>query len=782
MKGGISYSLLNIFGLTISLVISIYIFIGIQNEMSYDNYSKRERMYRLVSEYPTNTGSNFGVSFPGPLAPTLKAQLHGIENYCRIESLWIYEFIKNEQSGSLLSKSKMRVASVDASFFDFFDIKVLEGDKLTFFNGSNSIVLAESIAQALFGNSSAYGKTIVDNMGVKYNVTGIVSDFPNNSSLQYNIYMPFKPFLNDPPHINKWEISNFEIYLLLKNKDTSNIIERIKKTIKNNENIGAQSITLQQVNDIHLHYLSGAPNDILKECKLSFLIGIIILLISSINYINLSISRSSKRNKELFIKLIYGASRKNLFLKLLIENIIIATISIISAGLLLFAFNPFINSITSKDISINIFSLETALTFLSTFILIVVISGIYPAYILSKQTAVNKMIIDAKKHNATIRRFLTFFQFAATAFLIISSISITKQLNFMKNKDLGYNPDNLIYIELPPTVNMNVATIKNELAQFPDILSVASASSKINNIKSKINYTYNTNNIINARTLYLVDSNFLRMLNIKLIDGEMFKAATTEEINNIWGSERFTMPDHVNFIINEATAKLIGVNCIGKNMKYAGVNGNIIGVVKDFHMSDLKNKIEPLVIVKGNFSRSGVLYVKLKDGNLQSAIRDIERVFKKIVPDFPFTFRTIKDDFTVDYENTLLSYRIINLFTIISIIISCIGLLGFIGYSLDGRKREIAICKVVGANMISLVWRLQKEYIYLALGSMLIAFPLAYFRIQNILNEYAFHIPITWHLFFLSGVSLLLIVVSTILYKTIKTASINPVEIIKQNN
>ena len=763
------YTAINILGMTIALAAAILIFSWVRQEHSYDRFHKNaENIYIPSTHFEFGERySLFEGLIPSLLAPIVRDEIPEIEGYCRIRRLsWGYDYLKNPENGISINNSSLTIGVADSSFFKIFSFDLISGDIATCLTEQSAIVLSESAANIFFGNTDPIGKQLIDNNGVSFYVAGIYKS-PRNTSLNYDAIIPMlfdEKYM--PGYFDSWGEFNHSTYFVLNKKaDIETVEEKLADLVlrkRNQENDAVQKISLMPITKVNLYNADGTPNAKMRECRLYFLAALLILATACINFINIVTARASKRDKELQIRSILGVKSKRLFRQIFLESSLLFLISLLFALLLIGLILPFLEEREITMASFDIFSQHTWSVVLLVYLFVSIVGGIYPAYILSKGTFKEKLS-SGKRRGRWIRRVLVIIQFSTAIILIIGSISTRRQMNYIRNSDMGFDMDNLIYVDMPLNVRSQTSTITSQLESLPQVLNHTYTWTPINNVLSIVSRDF-SEITLTFRVVYS-DQNIVSTFGFKLIAGRDFNGSEADD-------------NEMSALINREALKLFGdadiLNMTFDSMKRGG---RIIGVIEDYHISDMRNRIEPMLIVSKP-SSGRYLYIKT-NGDDKPVIEELEKIWREYSPEFAMQYRYVKDDYYTTYKSEIRKGNLITILSVIAIFISCLGLLGLITYSTESRRKEIAIRKVLGADKRSIYLLLSKEYIYLLMISLIIAFPVAYIWASRIIGEYAYNTGVTWHIFALATLITVLIsgtIIITIVSHILRS---NPVDAIK---
>jgi putative ABC transport system permease protein len=782
------YTAINILGLAIGITCCILIMMFVRSEFSYDKFhSKSDRIYRAwVVEHYDDQDDIIDITTPLPLAGALQESFGEIESTCRVQNL--NSLVKT--AGQSFNED---IRMVDSTFFEVFDFAFLKGDRENPFPTSNSILLTENIAKKYFGEENAIGKNIelqLANEKVLFSVSGIVKAAPEESSIKFNALIPFSnaKFIFSPRAMKAWFSINPETYVLLKENTDPGKLEKkfpsmVKQHLGEDYKEGGYIVSLQPITKIHLDTSLPAGIEPISNPKYSYIlltIGILILLVACINFITLSIGRSATRAMEVGVRKVLGAERQQLVRQFWGEAILLTVLSvIIGIGLTILLAQPF-NQIVNRQLSV-----QFDLAFIGYCILIIVIigliAGIYPAIILSGFKPVEVLKGKLKLGNKTglLRKSLITGQFVTSIAMIVCTIVIGGQLDYLQNKDLGYQKEQVVVIPTnkPRLRGMELAELyRNELFKQPQ---VAGASVSLMSFSETpwVNIGYSDDkNVYRNFQFNAVDPYFLKTMGIQIAEGRDFSADNPADYIS-------------SMIVNEALVKQFGwKNGVGQKLP-GRIEQQIIGVVKDFNYQSLHTKVEPLamVIKPDTFFRrindisftsplQPRISVRLKAGNLVANLNTLKQVWKSVAPDQEFEYRFLDETVAAQYRQEQRTATIVKIASALSIFIACMGLFGLATLTVVRRTREIGIRKVLGASVGSVVQLLSKEFLVLVIIAALIAFPLGWWAMNKWLEDFAYRIHIAWWVFPVAGLAALLIALLTVSFQAIKAALANPVK------
>lgn len=769
------FSFINIIGLALSMACCLAISMYIWNETHYDSFhGNKSNIYRITNRQNQAGKLYLTATTPGPLATAIQKDLPQIKNTVRF----------GKWSGLLKTGNKVyeekSIQLTENSVFSVFNFPMLLGNAKTALLSFDDLVITEKTAEKYFGkdwksNSSILGTVFTLNGQSSFKLSGVVANPPLNSSIQFDILLPLEFLFKTDKWSNQWGSNNYHTYLQLKQgTDVAAFETKLAKQLKVYKPDTEDYLQLQPLSKQYLYSKFdfftdwGKRNDI-KYVKIFLGVGLLLLLIACVNFVNLSTARSLKRAMEVGVRKVTGASRKQLIFQFLCESVLIATMSGIAAVIILKLSQPFLETITGTTLSLN-FTGGLFIGFFLCFIFIIgLVAGIYPAFILSafKPVKILKGKPDVKAA-AGFRKGLVVFQFAISTTMMICTFFMYRQLKFVQSKDLGFNSEQIIRIRLGNELKRKVTLLKRDLGNESTIAASATATMSLANVD---NSTYMEWDGMEEKDKFLitqanVDPDFIPALGMELIQGENFRPQNENDTIN-------------NFIVNETAVKLMGYtaeNVIRKRIKFYGAGGTIIGVVKDFHFKPLSVGIEPFIFRYQPYTPYFNLFVKTVPGKTAEAINQIQKYYKKYEPETPLEFTFLNESINQLYNNDKRTASVILLFACLTIFVGCLGLFGLTVFAAEQRIKEIGIRKVLGAGVLSVTKLLSKDFLKLVIAATVIAVPVAWYASNQWLQNYAFRIQLDWWVFVAVGMTVLGIALLTISFQAIKAAIQNPVK------
>jgi putative ABC transport system permease protein len=756
------------------------IYLYVTYETSYDNFhTKADRIYRVVTAVITPTETlNTGMS-TGPIAINMKKDFPVVEDAVRLsrDEILVHR-------GDVKFQEKNTVFA-DSTLFNFFDFPLIAGDRNTALKEPMSVVLSQTAAKKYFGSSNPLGQHVaLTGAAINATVTGIMKDIPSNSQIRADMLVSMSSNMavyGRPSSDSEWTNHSYYTYLLLKpNTDAHALQTRFPAWMKRHN--GEQmlrlqmhdSLTLERFRDVYLRSkLDGFETGSITNVYIFSIVAVFILVLACINFINLTTARGAERAKEVGIRKVVGAGRLQLAHQFIGESVLISLIAFLLSVLLCRLLLPLFNQMAGKVISTGISN--NPLHLLSLLLLSVVIgvmAGFYPSLVLSsfQPVQVLKGRFATSTKGLILRKSLVVFQFTISILLIVGTLVVARQLNYMRSQDLGFSKDQIIVINT--NYDKNKATFKNSLSTIPGVVSTSFSSSvpgtDYNSAYSEVENRKGTMQKSNL-DLAFVDFDYIPQFQLKFVAGRAF-------------SQAFPTDSSQAMVINESAAQMLGYQspqeAIGRNFNQWGRKGKIIGVLKDFHYRSLQQKIQPLTMRMEHWGY-GLITIKVAAANLPATLHAIERNWNGIIPNRPFDYFFLDDAFDKQYRAEDRFGNLFFNFAVLAILISCLGLLGLASYSTIQRTKEIGVRKVLGANVSSIVNLLSVDFIKLVLIAFVIATPIGWLGMNKWLHDFAYRTSLSWQVFALAGAVAVAIAFFTISFQAIRAAMANPVKSLK---
>ncbi|MDB4581602.1 ABC transporter permease [Draconibacterium sp.] len=781
------YVFINILGLSIGIACSLIITLFIIHQLSYDQYhEKKDRIYRLTLDGKIGEQEVIVSSTASVIGPTIKNDFPEVENFCRMNTF-----------GETIVKDEDRIftitdfAEIDSTFFEIFSIPLLKGNSKTVLNAPNTMVLSESTAKKIFGDQDPINKILkINTRDNAYRVTGVMADFPENTHFNADIFTSF--MTNRRSNDGEWLNNSFETYVLLKPNTTPEqvnakfpgmiekyigprVLELFGVSFEDFMNNGNRyNFYLQPVTKIHLdptvdHNVKPATDP--KYLWIFGSIAILIIVIASINFMNLSTAQATKRAKEVGIKKATGSSRWNLISQFLTDSTLISLFSLVMAIVIVLLTLPAFNNLLNAKVRFGLFSNWYTIPALIGFALVVgLLAGAYPAFYLSSfnpSTVLRGKVRDGIK-NGKLRSILVSVQFLISIVLIIGTIIMYRQLQYMINKDLGFNKDKLLVIRQAGSIGDRVPTFKEELLKIPGIVSVSNSTAVPGHNNNNNGYMLEGRS---SETFLMqtnwVDYDYFETYQIKLNDGRFFDKSFTS--------------DQQACVVNQQTMEEFGLTDLTSSRFSVRDNNDeivqipIIGVSDNFHFQSLHNRINPYIMrfkIEGlNF---GYISIKFSSEATAETINQIENTWKEFASNNPLQYFFMDNDFSEMYRVERQNAQLSVLFAILGILIAALGLFGLTSFTVEQRTKEVGVRKALGASGGSIFYLISKEIIILVCIATVIAWPLIYFAANNWLQNYYYRINLQIMEFIVGFIIAISIALATISYRTIKSTRINP--------
>jgi len=773
-----TFSFINITGLALGMACSLLILLWVNDENSMDKFNKEtDRLYSVYErQYYDNKIDAFHAT-PGVLADEMKRVLPDVQ----YASNFAWQDESAFQVGDKIIKEKGNHAGAD--YFKMFSYPLLTGNAATALNTPATIAISRKMANDFYGSpQNAMGKTVRYDNRKDFIVSAVFEDIGENMSTKFDFLINWHAFLEDNDWAKEWGNNGPETFILLKKGTDAAVFEKHIKLFldKYNKDQGPGKgfrieLGIQRYDDIYLHSNFGPDGKLdggrIEYVKLFSLVAIFILVIACINFMNLTTARSVKRSKEIGVRKVVGAFRSVLIRQFIGEAILLSFLAIIVALLLVvILLHPF-NSLTQKSISFPWFNSYFWLSIVALTFVTGSLSGSYPALFLSSfnPIVVLKGLPKFSSAATWFRKGLVVFQFVLSIVLIIGTIVVSKQINYIQTKNLGYDRENLIYVPLEGDLPRQYELIKQQALTMPGIKSVSRVSqtpTAIQNGTYGVDWDGKDKNSKPMFTNAVIGYDFVKTMNIKIAQGRDF-------------SKDFAT-DSSAYILNESALKKVGYkDPIGRSLTFWGKKGTIVGVIKDFHFNSLKVPVNPLILRLGEHDSYGAILVKTEPGKTKQAIATLEKICKPLNPKFPFTYQFSDLEYAKLYTSEEMVGKLANAFAFLAIFISCLGLLGLAMFTAEQRTKEMSIRKVLGANAATVFTLLSREFIILVLAALIIATPLAWIAMDKWLEDYSYHTNLSWWMFVIAGVVAIIITLLTVSFQAIKAAMANPIRALK---
>lgn len=781
-----AYTLINVMGLALGLASCILVGLFIWQDLNYDNYHENgENIYRLSMKNITPSGTSHMAESPAKAGPTI------IENFPEVDKMTRIYFSSDDLVA--LDNNKFyedEIIFADENFFNIFSYQLISGNPNELLTDKNSIVLTRKISEKYFGSENPVGRTLRLNNKFDMKITGVIENVPANSHFNFDLVCSYSALADMPEGIflDQWgatfgsytylllhpgtDIDNFEI-------KSSNYFTSLLEEFASIKN----EIILQPIKSIHLH--SDLNDEIKPNSSITYIlilgsISLFILILACINFVNLTTARAIKRAKEIGVRKVFGAIKQQLVPQFLSESIFLTIIALGFALVIVELITPAFSELIGSEMVYNCFDqIGILVTIVILTLVIGILAGLYPAFVLTHYQPVDIMkgslFASGKKGSAFLRKCLVLFQFSISIILIIFTVVINQQVDYMRNYDMCFEKDQTIILNTPERMSNNFNVIKSELNTIPGVIK-SSASLGAPSLGSG----YGTNLIPDMQhedeefgiSVKMIDFDYLDLYDIELLAGKSlseFEGADFTELT----------------MVNETTVRKLGfvdpIDAIGNSYTIGLSDGvkrfspEIVGVVRDFHFNSLHSEISPLLFMYWPYLFQEVS-IRISAKNVPATIKGIQQVWEKFYPEYPFNYSFLDEKIDKLYQAEERSFQVITVFSILAIFIACLGLLGLTFYTTEQRRKEIGIRKVLGASITSVLHTISKEFLKLVIIANLIAWPVSFLLMKKWLESFPYQVKISFGVFLLSGFIALAISLITISYTVIRSATSNPIK------
>lgn len=787
-----TFSFINIFGLAVGIATCLLISLYVLDELSYDKYNKNaDRIYRIDADIKFGGDEQKLAVCPDPLAFAMVKDYPEVENAVRFRNY----------GPSLVKKGnenikEQRIIYADSTLFDVFTLPMTEGNPKKALAEPNSVVVTEKIAKKYFNTTHALGKVLRFDNKNDYKITGVIKEIPENSHFNFDFFISLAGV--EEAKQNIWVSFNFNTYLLLrKDAKVTSFRKKFAEIMKrymwpqaeqlmhiNQEDFKKSGnfihLSLTPLTNIHLHsdrIAELAPNSDVQIVYIFSVIAIFILLVACVNFMNLSTARSANRAKEVGVRKVLGTQRRNLISQFLTEAVVMSLIAFVFAIGIALLLLPFLNELALKDLTLSVAEHPFLFPLLIAFAIVVgLLAGSYPAWYLSafRPIQVLKGTIATGFKRSYLRSGLVVFQFFISIVLIIATIVIYNQLNYIRNKKLGFNKEQVILVRDAYVLDKQAESFRQEVLKYPEIVSgTKSGYLPVSNSGRDNESLFPEGHIENDKAVstqfWTVDHDYIKTMGMQMVQGRDFNKDFPTDSSAI--------------ILNETAVKLFGFsgNPIGRKVtELTDLNAKttrdytVVGVVKNFNFESLRQNIGALCMRIGN--STGTISFRIKTTNVAQTINHIKTTWKQMAPNEPFSYSFLNEEFDNMYRSEQRSGKIFISFAILAILIASLGLFGLAAYAAEQRTKEIGIRKVLGATVNNIVGMLSKDFLKLVLVASLIAFPVAWWAMHKWLQDFAYRVDLNWWVFLMAAVLALLIAILTVSFQAIKAALTNPVK------
>jgi putative ABC transport system permease protein len=770
-----AHSFINIAGLSVGLACSLLILLWVQNELSVDAFHKSSSQLYIVYERQYYDHKEHGsYNTPGPLAGLLKTAIPEVQ----YASSHAFGRTNTFQVGDKILK--MEGNSATADYFKMFNFPMLQGNAQNALNSPVSLAISRKMADVFYGSpEAAIGKTIRYENNRNLTVTAVFEDMPQNTSERFDYITNWKVFTDENPWYLNFGNEGPDTYVLLRpdanpakvEKKMISFFDTYSKTDRKTATF-IIDLALQRYDQKYLHgdfdeqgHVSGGR---IEYVRLFSIVAVFILLIACINFMNLTTARSVKRAREIGVRKVVGALRSSLIQQFISESMLITAAAVLISLALLVLLLPFFNNITQKQILLPFSQPAFWIKIIVITLVTGLVSGSYPALFLSSFNPVRVLKGSIKLNSGTtvLRKGLVVFQFVLSIVLISATIIISRQMNYVEGKDLGYDKENLVYLPMEGDLSTRYNVFKQEALQLPGIQAVTRTTNTPTDIHAStggVDWIGKDPNVDILFTQASVGYDFVKTMKLKILAGRDFS--------------RDFPSDSVGYLVNQLAAKRLGYkDPIGQPLTFWGKKGKIIGLLQDFHLNSLHEQITPLILRAGEHEAYGNILVRTESGKTREAIASLQSLHRQMSPAFPFTYYFSDAEYQKLYQNEQVVEKLSNSFSFLAIFISCLGLLGLAMFTAEQRVREFGIRKVLGASVRSLFSLLSSEFLLLVLIALLIASPIAWYAMSLWLRTFEYSAPIQWWMFALSGGLIIAIALLTVSFQAIKSALVNPVK------
>jgi len=790
------YAALNIIGLSIGIASCLLIVQYIQDERSYDQYhANGENLYRVHTEFIGTEGSNISAGTPSPLAFTAIEEIPEVENAARITGLPGIEKSLLTYEEQAIFETDLFLA--DSTFFRLFTYQFLQGDPEHALDEPNAVVLSQTTATKLFGQTNPLGEIISISNGFgdyTYKVTGVFDDEFSKSHIQASVFMSMRSegFGAAFYRTNQWAGNNFFLtYLQLRPGTNPEVVEQKFEAVT--EKYAAEQLQaagfdkshhLAKMTDIYLHHSMNFNAGSTGNATLLFILGSIaafVFLLACMNFMNLTTAKATIRAQEIGVRKVIGATRSTLFNQFLTEAFLYAALAITTAYTIARLTLPFFNKLTDKELDVNLLGGSSVLLWITgLLVLTTLIAGSYPALYLSSFRPIQALTgkIGSRFSAENIRKGLVVFQFIVSILLIQGVVIINQQMQFIQEKNLGFNETEKIILPLnTEETKANYPALRNELLQIPQVKKVGATSIYPGKFIVNDAMMYGEAQTVeeaHSTSMVFTEPNYLKMMDFELLKGRFFE------------QEHFSADTMTTAIINETSMQLLGYEAddvLGKTIEWDWgenhITYQIIGVVEDFHFESLHNPIEPLVFLWQPGREDAYLVLSAEMGDTPNLLASIETTWNKLNPNEPVNYLFLNEQLQQNYLSDQRMADIVLGFTLLAVLVSCLGLLGLAAFAAARRKKEIGIRKVLGATADNIVALLSKDFMKLVFFAIILATPLAWYAATRWLENFAYSVPLQWWMFTLAGIFALLVALLTVSVQSVRAALANPVESIR---
>lgn len=771
------FTVINVIGLSIGLAVTLLILLWIQDEYSFEKFNKNAGELYRVEEDQFYSGARYHVTVTPHIAgPVWKQKIPEITEQTRIHQ-YMPRFLFRSGEKVFFETS---VAAVDSSIFKMFSLDFLSGDPGTALNSPHSIVLTENLARKYFDRINPIGSTLTVENKYEFTVTGVVRDLPSNTLFTFKALIPYS-FLKEIGQMdNEWGNNSIFTFVRVKKGTDLNLIgNKLTDVVKENAPEITTKFSLFPLLDIHLHGQFGFTETRGPEIAVTIftLIALFVLLIACINFINLSTAKASGRAREIGIKKVSGADQRSLIVQFMLESLLLVIISMILAVVLVGLSLGIFNNISGKNFTIaDLIQTKFLFGIVIVGLIAGIISGAYPALFLSSFKIVDVLRSDRGSSGGSgrLRQILVIVQFSLSILIATSAVFMYQQLRYVQKKDLGFNKENLICIPMPDNMKSKYNSLKKELEKEtliqgvtaslwnPTMMGSNSGGADWDGKDPEKQVLIGTN---------AIDYDYLKTLNMKLVSGRDFSEDFTSDM---------AKDTTGNFLVNEEVARLMGTgDPVGKRLNFMGLSGTIVGMLKNFHFKSADQAIEPMAFALAPVNYLRNILVRLTPGHVPESLKAVERKWNEIVPEYPLDYTFVDQDYEKLFRAQTRIAGLLKSFTVLAVIIACLGLYGLSAYSASRRTNEIGIRKVMGADSFRIIYSLTGEFMVLIFIAIVISIPAAWIVVDKLLNQFAYRVDINPFIIISIVATAIVIALITVSFQAFKATRINPAEALK---
>lgn len=765
------YSFINIAGLAVGMAACLLISLWVLDELSFDRFHEHADVLYRVEFYQDYSGKMFHVNVsPHPLAPVLKAEIPEIEDATRIT--FMGEMLFRHGDNKFFEDS---IFAVDPVFFHMFTFPLAAGDVQTVLNDPFSVVVSENIAKKYFGNEHPLGKVFTVNNKYDFTVTGVMKNVPANSSLQFEILLPYDLFRATGKAFDNWNNNSILTFIKMrKHSFPGDTGEKIKSLLGKHRDVKNQYYSIRPITDIHLfsHFGFGNFAGNIQYIYIFSMIALFILIIACINFMNLSTARSCQRAREVGMRKVIGAVKSQVIRQFYIESCIYTFFALVLAFCLVGLLLPVFNTLSGKAVSLSVLTNGSIpLIIFGITLFTGIVAGSYPALFLSAFRPI-KVLRGSTKTGAKgslFRKTLVVVQFALSIGLIIGTGVIYNQLGFIKGRNLGFDKDFMIYLPLRGGVSGSYDVLKEELKKNLDVIEVSAADTSPSGIYSNSGGAdwegKDPEKDVSLHFTY-VDFDYFKAAGMEMKEGRAYSMAHPTDMDSA-------------FVVNEEVVKLMDVDsALGRSFSFGDRTGTIIGVVKNFHFQSLKRTVEPLILLLTK-DYLNVILVRISAQNMSAALGNIEKTWNKVLPNVPFEYNFPDEEIKALYQSEERMGDVLKYFTILAVFIACLGLFGLASFAAEQKTKEVGIRKILGASVSRIIFLMCREFMLLLSFAVVVAWPISYFVMRTWLQDFAYRTPFRVEIFVGAAGLAFVIALTTVSFQAFKAAFTNPVDALR---